>query len=249
MRRYVIAGNWKMNKTLEEGHSLIQDIKNMYTTGPDIIICPPFTHLESTAKAIKGTAIKLGAQNMSEHNSGALTGEISADMLVSVGVQYVILGHSERRAIFHETNTTINLKVKQAIAHDLSPILCVGETLEQRVANDTFSCVEAQVKEGLLGISKESLLDQNVILAYEPVWAIGTGKVASPQQAQAVHAHIRRTLTDLYDSDLAQTLRIQYGGSVKPDNAKELFGQTDIDGALVGGACLDALSFAGIINA
>jgi triosephosphate isomerase (TIM) len=249
MRRHVIAGNWKMNKTLEQGVALIRAIKNISTTGPDIIVCPPFTHLSSTAKLLKDTHIKLGAQNMSEHDSGAFTGEISAAMLQSVGVKYVILGHSERRTIYNESNSLINTKIKRAMSYDLSPIFCVGETYEEREADRTFSCIETQVREGLSGLSKENLLDLDTILAYEPVWAIGTGKVASPLQAQDVHAHIRNVLSELYDQDLAQSLRIQYGGSVKPDNAKELLSQPDIDGALVGGACLDSTLFAGIINA
>jgi triosephosphate isomerase (TIM) len=186
---------------------------------------------------------------MSDHDSGPYTGDISASMLKELHVDYVILGHSERRQIFKETNASINAKMKQAITWDISPILCVGETLEERESDSTFSVIETQIKAGLKGISKDALIDQNCILAYEPVWAIGTGKVASPQEAQAVHAHIRKLLTALYDDDLAQSLRIQYGGSVKPNNTKDLLSQTDIDGALVGGACLDATSFAGIINA
>ena len=249
MRRHVIAGNWKMNKSPKEGLELIQDIKSIPSNGPDIIVCPPFTHLESSSTLLQGSNIKLGAQNMSEHDSGAYTGEISASMLKELHVDYVILGHSERRQIFKETNASINAKMKQAITWDISPILCVGETLEERESDSTFTVIETQIKAGLKGISKDALIDQNCILAYEPVWAIGTGKVASPQEAQAVHAHIRKLLTALYDDDLAQSLRIQYGGSVKPNNTKDLLSQTDIDGALVGGACLDATSFAGIINA
>jgi len=250
MRKKVIAGNWKMNNDLNQSVELIAGIKNKISSlknNVEVIVCPPFTSLETTAALIKNTGIGLGAQNMHFEESGAFTGEISAKMLLSVGCNYVILGHSERRAIFGEPDELINLKLKKALSSGLNPIFCIGETLAERENGSTFDIVKKQVTNGLIGISSDGL--KKVIIAYEPVWAIGTGKTASPAQAQEVHAYIRRLIKELYSADSAENIIIQYGGSVKPTNAAELLNQPDIDGALVGGACLEAESFAGIFTA
>lgn len=250
MRRKVIAGNWKMNNDLQQSVNLIEELKGKLAgreVNCDVVICPPFTSLYEAKKMIDGSIIKLGAQNMFYEDSGAFTGEISAPMLKSVGCEYVILGHSERRTIFGEKDDMINKKVKKAISQNLKPILCVGETLEEREKDVTEKVVKRQIEKGLNDVTPDEVL--NVIIAYEPVWAIGTGKTATPQQAQEVHAFIRKLLTTMYSKDFAELIPIQYGGSVKPDNAKELLSQKDIDGALVGGACLKADSFIGIIEA
>ena len=247
MRRIVVAGNWKMNKNLSEGVNLISELKNELSgkkLNADVIVCPPFVSLDTAKELVKDSVIGLGAQNMHFEESGAFTGEISADMLKSVGCTYVILGHSERRTIFNESDEVINKKVKKALAEGLKPIFCFGETLEEREGGITNKIVEEQIRGGLEGLSKTDM--DNVILAYEPVWAIGTGKTATPDQAQEVHAFIRNLLTDLFGSEVSEKTVIQYGGSVKPENAKELLSQKDIDGALVGGACLKADSFAAI---
>lgn len=250
MRRKVIAGNWKMNNDLQQSVNLIEELKNKLAgreVNCDVLICPPFTSLYEAKKIIDGSIIKLGAQNMFYEDSGAFTGEISAPMLKSVGCEYVILGHSERRTIFGEKDIMINKKVRKAISQNLKPILCVGETLEEREKDVTEKVVKRQIEKGLNDVTPDEVL--NVIIAYEPVWAIGTGKTATPQQAQEVHAFIRKLLATMYSKDFAELIPIQYGGSVKPDNAKELLSQKDIDGALVGGACLKADSFIGIIEA
>jgi triosephosphate isomerase (TIM) len=250
MRRKVIAGNWKMHNDIEESKELINGIiaglkKSEFSC--DIIICPPFTSLSEASSLIRETPVKLGAQNMHFEKSGAFTGEISASMLKSAGCEYVILGHSERRAIFGETDEFINKKMHSALTAGLLPIFCIGETLDQREKDITEEVVLKQLTGGLKDISAEDL--NKIIIAYEPVWAIGTGKTATPKQAQEVHKYIRSVITDLYSSDAASAIIIQYGGSVKPDNAKDLLSQEDIDGALVGGACLKADSFLGIIEA
>lgn len=247
MRKKVIAGNWKMNKTLIESQELVSKIINGLGNDNkcDIIVCPPFTSLNEVYSLIKNTPVKLGAQNMHCEENGAYTGEISAGMLKSVGCEYVILGHSERRAIFEELDETINKKIKAALNKKIKVIFCVGEMLEQREKGITLDVISDQVTKGLDGISSENMSD--IIIAYEPVWAIGTGKTATPQQAQEVHAFIRTLIADKYSPSIAETLIIQYGGSVKPENAGELLSQNDIDGALVGGACLKADSFLGII--
>ncbi len=249
MRRKVVAGNWKMNMNLSGTIELISAIKNELNKSDsktEVIVCPPFTSLETAVTVLKGTSIKVGAQNMHYESDGAFTGEISADMLKSVGCEYVILGHSERRTIFGETDDIINMKVKKALSSGLKPIFCVGETLEERESNLTEKVVESQVKNGLSGISEHELSD--LIIAYEPVWAIGTGKTASPEQAQEVHKFIRNLISKLYSDNLSENLVIQYGGSVKPDNAVELFSQPDIDGGLIGGASLKTDSFVSIVN-
>lgn len=249
MRRKVIAGNWKMNNDISATISLITEIKKGVNdlTKAVVIVCPPFTSLETTQTLLKDSQIKYGAQNMYFEESGAFTGEISPLMLKSVGCEYVILGHSERRTIFHETDSVINKKIKTAVKHNLKPIFCIGETLEEREKGITFEVCERQVRQGLDGLSESEL--SNLIIAYEPVWAIGTGKTATSQQAEEVHLFIRNLVAKLFSKNLADNLVIQYGGSVKPENAKELLSQPDIDGALVGGACLKADSFLKIIEA
>jgi len=250
MRRKVIAGNWKMNNNLPESESLVSKLVSGLSAGKnncDVIICPPYTSLSLAASLIKGSQIKLGAQNMYYEESGAFTGEVSASMLKSAGCEYVILGHSERRTIFGEKDELINKKIKKALSSGLKPIFCVGETLEERESGVTNEIIKRQVNEGLSGLSEEDL--NTVIIAYEPVWAIGTGKTASPAQAQEVHGFIRSLISAKFSTVSAEKIIIQYGGSVKPDNAKELLSQKDIDGALVGGACLKAESFIGIIEA
>lgn len=249
MRRKVVAGNWKMNMNLSGTIELISAIKKELSKSEsktEVIVCPPFTSLETAVTLVKGSSIKAGAQNMHYENDGAFTGEISADMLKSVGCEYVILGHSERRTLFGESDEMINKKVKKALSSGLKPIFCVGETLEEREKGLTEKVVENQVKNGLSGIEESDLSD--LIIAYEPVWAIGTGKTASPEQAQEVHKFIRNLISKLYSNNFADNLTIQYGGSVKPDNAEELFSQPDIDGGLIGGASLKADSFVSIVN-
>ncbi|MBK7865910.1 MAG: triose-phosphate isomerase [Ignavibacteriales bacterium] len=247
MRTKVIAGNWKMNNDINATIELISGIKSILAgkkIDAKLIICPPFTSLETVKELLKGSDVGLGAQNMHFEENGAFTGEISAPMLKSVGCEYVILGHSERRTIFGETDELINKKVKKALYSGLKPIFCIGETLEERENGTTFDVIKRQINAGLSGLSDSDM--ETVIIAYEPVWAIGTGKVASPAQAQEVHAFIRAELVKLFGAASAENTIIQYGGSVKPDNARELLGQPDIDGALVGGACLKANSFVGI---
>ncbi|MDZ7725860.1 MAG: triose-phosphate isomerase [candidate division KSB1 bacterium] len=248
MRRRIIAGNWKMNKTVEESVELAEGIKNALNhSDVDVVLCPPFTNLYAVHQVIKNEPIGLGAQNIFWEDKGAFTGEISADMLKSVGCHYVIIGHSERRQYFSETDETVNKRIKQALANDLTPIVCVGELLEERESGDTEKVVETQIKGAFKDIEKSDAA--KMVVAYEPVWAIGTGKVATPEQAQDVHKMIRRLLSDLYGAEVADAIRIQYGGSMKPKNAKELLEQPDIDGGLIGGAALEAESFLGIINA
>jgi triosephosphate isomerase len=238
-----------MNNDFKESEKLIVELINLLQNEKpncDVIVCPPFTSLSEASKLLKGSPIKLGAQNMHFEENGAFTGEVSASMLKSVGCEYVILGHSERRHIFGESDEVINKKIKKALSAGLKPIFCVGELLEERESGTTNDVVKRQVLKGLDGISAEDM--KNVIVAYEPVWAIGTGKTASPAQAQEVHEFIRDLIEIDYSLEVANDLVIQYGGSVKPDNAKELLSQKDIDGALVGGACLKADSFLGIIK-
>ncbi|MCP4650245.1 MAG: triose-phosphate isomerase [PVC group bacterium] len=248
MRRTIIAGNWKMNKTITEALDLVRglsmelkDVKDV-----DVVICPVFTALYSVSHEIEGSNIKLGAQNLFWEEKGAFTGEISAQMLKDANCDYVLIGHSERRNIFKETNEYVNRKLKAALKAELLPIVCVGERLEERQKNETFDVIRNHVTGALEGLSADDLKD--IIIAYEPVWAIGTGQVATPEQAQEVHAFIRKLIADNFGSEVAEKLRIQYGGSVKPDNIKILIAQPDIDGALVGGAALKAESFLGIIK-
>lgn len=249
MRKPIIAGNWKMNKTVAEAKSLAEGIKIDLSecTSVDVVLCPPFTALKTVSDSISGTQIKLGAQNMNPEQSGAFTGEVSPEMLRDVYCHYVILGHSERRSLFSETDAIVNAKVKSALKNNLLPIVCVGETLEERDADKVEEVVERQVRESLADISADEM--KKVIIAYEPVWAIGTGRTATPEQAQEVHALIRRIMADIFDESTSQAVRIQYGGSMKPDNAPELLAQPDIDGGLIGGAALDPHSFTQIVKA
>lgn len=249
MRRKVIAGNWKMHKDLSESQNLISKLTNALSKEEircDVIICPPFTSLSEAGSLIKNTKVKLGAQNMYFEDKGAFTGEISAAMLKSVGCEYVILGHSERRTIFGEPDSTVNKKIKKALSSGLKPIFCIGESLSERESGVTKEIIKRQVTEGLQQVSKGEM--EKIIIAYEPIWAIGTGVNATPEQAQEVHVFVRELISEIFGSDTAENLVIQYGGSVKPENAGELLSQNDIDGALVGGACLDADSFISIIK-
>jgi triosephosphate isomerase len=249
-RRPIVAGNWKMNKTTAEANALVRELRglvSMVREKVEVVVAPPFTALSPVAKACEDSNIRLAGQNCHWENSGAFTGEVSAPMLKEVGCHYVILGHSERRQFFGETDETVNKRVQAALASGLVPMVCVGETLQEREAGRTMEVVSRQVRGGLAGFSNEQVA--NFVLAYEPVWAIGTGKTATSAQAQEVHAHIREQLVQLFDRATAEKVRIQYGGSVKPENAAELLGQKDIDGALVGGASLKAHDFAGIVKA
>ena len=249
MRKKIVAGNWKMNKTAHDAKALVADIKAHLGdfTAVECVVCPPFTSLWAAGEAVKGTKISLGAQNVHWEKSGAFTGEISAEMLAEKGVTYVIVGHSERRQYFGETDETVNKRARAALAAGMKPIVCVGETLAEREANQTFHVIERQVREGLKGLSVADWAQ--VVVAYEPVWAIGTGKTATAAQAQEVHAFIRKQLSVLAGAAVAASVRIQYGGSMKPDNAKELMSQPDIDGGLIGGAALQGKSFVEIVRA
>lgn len=248
MRTKFICGNWKMNKTVEEAVLFANEFRQIYmpVSGRKVAVAAPFTALFSLKLCFEGTGIGVGAQNMHFEDSGAFTGEVSAPMLGEIGVSYVIIGHSERRQYFGETDETVNRKLKKALAAGLGPIVCVGETLDQREQKIQFDVVEAQVKAAFEGIDAESV--EKITVAYEPIWAIGTGKTASAEQAQEMCGFIRRTVRGLYGLETAEKLTIQYGGSVKASNAKELLTQPDIDGALVGGASLKPNDFWGIIN-
>ncbi len=250
MLKKIIAANWKMNMTIGEAESFLKDFRLEIeeVTGVEIVIAPPFTALPKLSELLGGSQkVRLGAQNFYFEKSGAYTGEISAAMLRDLFVRYVIIGHSERRQIFGETDSFINKKVLAAHASELKPILCVGETLEEREAGKEKQVLETQLRGGLAGVSAEQLVE--TVIAYEPVWAIGTGKTATSAQAQDAHAHVRAVLAELTDAATADKVRIQYGGSVKPANALELLSQPDIDGALVGGASLEARGFAEIVKA
>ena len=250
MRKKIIAANWKMNMTAGETASFMEDLQLELKDcdHAEVVIIPPFTSLPRLSEIASSLpSIQIGAQNMWHEASGAYTGEISAGMLREFFTRYVVLGHSERRTIFGETDELVNKKVKAAHAASLRPILCVGETLAQRDAGEHHAVLAKQLKGSLAGLDTEQMLD--TVIAYEPVWAIGTGRTASPEQAQEAHAFIRKTLEEIFDAATAAKVRIQYGGSVKPDNARELLHQPDIDGALVGGASLDPRSFAKIVQA
>jgi len=242
MRSYYIAGNWKMNKTPSEAAAFARElVEALKDCKEKLCIAPAFVALEAVAKVIKGTNIRLGCQNMAQEESGAFTGEVSPLMLKEVGVQTVILGHSERRSIYKEDDALINKKLKLALKHGFEVILCVGETLEEREAGKLEKVLSTQVTEGFKDIAASSL--GNIVIAYEPVWAIGTGKTATPEDADAAHAYIRKVLAGLYGEAAAKAMCIQYGGSVKPDNAAALMAKPNIDGALVGGASLKAETF------
>ncbi len=247
MRKMIAAGNWKMNKTNSEAVEIVSKLNELIADvkGVEVIIAPPFTALSDVVKV--AGKVKIAAQNMHWEEKGAFTGEISPIMLKNLGVEYVILGHSERRAYFGETNELINKKIKSALAHDLKAIFCVGEKLEDRERGNTENVVEDHIKGGLEGITKEEMM-ANVIIGYEPVWAIGTGKTATPEQAEEVHAFVRKLLTEMYDAEVAGNTTILYGGSVKPANSKALFSKENIDGGLVGGASLKADDFSIIVR-
>ncbi|MFM7242678.1 MAG: triose-phosphate isomerase [Planctomycetaceae bacterium] len=248
-RRKIVAGNWKMNLDRGQARGLTEAVvrRAAEAGAAELVLCPPAVYLDGVAAAVAGSPVAVGGQTVHDKASGAFTGEIAAPMLVDLGCRYVIVGHSERRTLFGESDAIVNAKAKAALANGLTPIVCVGETLEEREAGRTESVVAGQVRGSLAGLSAEDVA--RLVIAYEPVWAIGTGKVATPQQAQDVHAAIRGVLASLTSPAVAETVRIQYGGSVKPDNAAELAAQPDIDGALVGGASLKADDFLGIAAA
>lgn len=246
MRKMIIAGNWKMNKTPNEAVELINELKPLVETkDAEVVFCTPYVSLIPAVEAAKGTNIGIGAQNMYYEESGAYTGEIAPNMLTEIGVKYVVLGHSERREYFGETNETVNKKVLKAIEHKLVPIICCGETLEQREQGITVDLVRLQIKIALKDVKKEDAM--KVVLAYEPIWAIGTGKTATSEQAEEVCAAIRKVVEEIYDTETAEAVRIQYGGSVNAGNAAELFAMPNIDGGLVGGASLKA-DFGKVVN-
>lgn len=247
-RKYLIAGNWKMNTTASESVDLISEINSLVgqQTQVQVCICPPFTSIQKSSSLVEQSEVLLGAQNMSAEPAGAFTGEISAEMLRDLYVNFVILGHSERRQYFGETNESINLKVLAAVQNNLKPIYCIGETLEERESEKTLEVVKTQVQEGLANFPLSEV--DNLVLAYEPVWAIGTGKTATDEMAQEVHAYVRGLLTDLFGEIPGSSIRILYGGSMKPENASGLLSQPDVDGGLIGGASLNAKSFCSIVD-
>lgn len=249
MRKPIIAGNWKMHKTINEAVEFVAEVKGKIPSVEqvDSVVCAPALFLDRLVQETKGTELQIGAQTMHFEDSGAFTGEISPLALKDLGVQYVIIGHSERREMFAETDETVNKKVHAAFKHGLIPIVCVGETLEQREADQTKAVVEDQVKKALAGLTEEQIKD--VVIAYEPIWAIGTGRTSSAEDANEVCAYIRSTIAGLFTKDAADQVRIQYGGSVKPTNIKDFLNQSDIDGALVGGASLDPQSYLQLLEA
>lgn len=248
MRKPVIAANWKMFKTTKEAKDFIQDFIPLVenNTEVEIVLCAPFTALESLSREIKKSRIGLGAQNMHPTNEGAFTGEVSAEMLLDLGIKYVIIGHSERRQLFNESNEFVKEKVEKALEKDLIPLLCIGETLEEREAGLTLAKCKRQVESALKDIEEQNV--PKVIIAYEPIWAIGTGKTASAEDAEETIKGIRDIIAEMFSKDIAEQVRIQYGGSVKAANVEELMTKDNIDGALVGGASLDATSFSQIVN-
>ena len=248
MRKPIIAGNWKMYKTRAEALELVNGLKRELTgvSSVDIVVCPPFTSLQAVKDILTGSNIELGAQNVHWEIKGAYTGEVSPVMLKDIGAKFVIIGHSERRTYFKETDEDINKKIKSCIKEGLLPIFCVGETLSERESNKTKEVIEKQVNSGLSNVSNIEM--EKIVVAYEPVWAIGTGKTATPEQAEEVHKFIRDKIREKFGIEIAERIRIQYGGSVKPDNIKNLMDQGDIDGVLVGGASLEIDSFVKIVN-
>ncbi|WP_454053297.1 triose-phosphate isomerase [Clostridium sp. Marseille-Q7071] len=247
MRKAIIAGNWKMHKTVSEATALVEELKPLVKGATcDVVVCPTSICLPAVVEAVKGTNIKVGAQNMHFEESGAFTGEISPIMLKDLGVEYVIIGHSERRQYFNETDETVNKKLKSAFNHGLVPILCIGESLEEREANITEEILAKQVKLDLNGITSENV--KEMIIAYEPIWAIGTGKTATADDANETIGFIRKVIEKLYGSEVSEAVRIQYGGSVKPSTIKEQMGKEHIDGGLIGGASLKAQDFSAIVN-
>jgi triosephosphate isomerase len=244
MRNLLIAGNWKMFKTVQEAVVFVKELRSLVkdVTDVEIVVAPPFTALHAVAEAARNTNIGVAAQDLYWEREGAFTGEVSPGMIKEAGAEYVIVGHSERRRLFGESDQTVNRKALAALAADLTPIVCIGETLEERERNATFAVLDRQIKEGLGGLSPD------VVVAYEPVWAIGTGRNASSAQAGEAHAHIRGRLREWFGAEAADRCQVIYGGSVKPENIRELIGQPDVDGALVGGASLDVGSFAAIVT-
>ncbi|MGX4601338.1 triose-phosphate isomerase [Faecalimicrobium sp. JNUCC 81] len=246
MRKPIIAGNWKMNKTIAEAVEFVNEVKDKVNNDKvEAVICAPFLALKDLKEATKGSNIKIGAQNMHFEESGAFTGEVSPAMLKEIGIDYVVIGHSERRQYFNETDETVNKKVLKALEHGIDPILCCGETLEQRENGETKSVCKVQIEKALENVTKEDLV--KVVIAYEPIWAIGTGKTATAEDANDVIAYIREVVANLY-GELANEVRIQYGGSVKPSNVTEIMNQSDIDGALVGGASLAPSDYTELVN-
>lgn len=249
MRKNIVAGNWKMNTSLPEGIQLAKDVRSSIegkNLNCEVILGVPFTHLSEVAKAVAGSPIKVAAENCASESKGAFTGEVSAEMVASTGATYVILGHSERRQYYHETSSILKKKVELALANQLKPIFCIGEVLEEREAGKHFEVVERQVKEALFDLSESDF--KNIVLAYEPVWAIGTGKTATSDQAQEIHAHIRKVIAEKYGKSIADNTTILYGGSANGGNAKELFSKPDVDGGLIGGASLSAEKFLPVIE-
>jgi triosephosphate isomerase len=248
MRKKIIAGNWKCYKTVDEAKTLINEILNGIESNLDrnVVLCPPFPYLQLAKELVKGSAVMIGAQNLWREDWGAYTGEVSAPMLASLGVEFVIIGHSERREYFKEDGALLNAKVKRALSWNLRPIFCLGEKLNQREEGITFRVVEAQLKEGLEGLGPEELL--KIVIAYEPVWAIGTGKNATPEQAQEVQHFLRQKIGEIWGEELAEKIPILYGGSVKPENIDSLMAMPDLDGALVGGASLKSQDFLRIVH-
>ena len=250
MRKNIVAGNWKMNTTVPEGVQLAKEVNealNEFNANCDVIICVPFTHLVPVCGVINQNKLGLGAENCADHKSGAYTGEVSAPMVASTGATYVILGHSERRQYYGETSETLREKVALALENNLTPIFCIGEVLEERENGTYNEVVAAQIKDALFNLSAEDF--SKLVLAYEPVWAIGTGKTATADQAEDMHAHIRATIAERYGKEVADNTSILYGGSCKPSNAAELFAKPDVDGGLIGGASLKAADFMGIVKA
>ncbi len=250
MRKQIVAGNWKMNTNIAEGISLaleLRELENKFNDNVEVVVIPPFTHISEISNVLSDTDIKIGAQNCASEEKGAYTGEISAEMIASLEAKYVTIGHSERRAYYGETNSILNKKVKLAIKNNLTPIYCCGEKLEEREAKNHFDVVKTQISEGLFDLDNKDF--SKIVIAYEPVWAIGTGVTASPEQAQEIHEFIRNIITEKYGKEIAENISILYGGSVKPSNANEIFGKTDVDGGLIGGAALKSNDFMGIINA
>jgi triosephosphate isomerase (TIM) len=247
MRRPIIAGNWKMHKTIKEAVEFVNEVKDkVNNTDVEAVICAPFTLLKDLKDATKDTNIKIGAQNMHFEENGAYTGEVSPLMLKELGLDYVVIGHSERRQYFNETNETVNKKILKALEHDIKPILCVGETLEERESNKTKDVVKIQTEMALKNVASDKVED--IVIAYEPIWAIGTGKTSSSQDANEVISYIREVVRDLYSEEISEEVRIQYGGSVKPSNVSEIMNESDIDGALVGGASLVAKDYVELVN-
>lgn len=247
MRKSIIAGNWKMHNTIDEAVKLVTELKPLVKDAKcDVVVCPTFVCLDAVKKAAEGTNIKVGAQNMYFEEKGAFTGEVSPNMLQAMGIDYVIIGHSERRQYFNETDESVNKKLKAAFSHNLIPILCVGESLNERESGITSEVIGRQIKLDLSGLTSEMV--EKLVVAYEPIWAIGTGKTATKEEANETIAFIRKTIASIYGNDVADKTRIQYGGSVKPSTIKEQMSMSDIDGALVGGASLKAEDFSAIVN-